>query len=96
MINFNVGLSNPWSHRWNTIFYKEKLLAKHKSVEIQIVKDSTIINFGFRWSARCDHAGVSLDIGLFGYTAMFNYNDTRHWNHKEDRYFNYDNKGNES
>jgi hypothetical protein len=37
-----------------------------------------------------------LDIGLFGYTAMFNCNDTRHWNHKADRYFIYDNAGNAS
>jgi hypothetical protein len=93
MINFNIGLSNPFSHRWDTIYYKDHLFSKHKSGEIQVIKDNTIISFGFRWATRCDHAGISIDIGLFGYTAMFHYNDTRHWNHEAGRYYAYDSAG---
>lgn len=93
MINFNFGLSNPFAHRWDTIYYKDKLFANNKGGEIQVVKDGTIVSFGFRFSTRCDHAGVSLDIGLLGFTAMFNYYDTRHWNDEESRFYNYNDKG---
>ena len=93
MINFSFGLSNPFARRWDTIYYKDKLFANKKGGEIQIVKDNTIVSIGFRFTTCCDHAGVSLDIGLFGYTAMFNYYDTRHWNDEAGRYYNYNDKG---
>lgn len=96
MIYFGFNITNPWSHRWDTIFYKDKLFANKKGGEIQVVKDNTIVGFSFRLATRCDHAGVSLDIGLFGYTAMFNFYDTRHWNTEAGRYFVYDDAGNAS
>jgi len=94
MINFSFGLSNPFCSQWDTVFYKDKLFKNNKGGEIQVVKDSTIVSFAFRFTTRQDHAGVSLDIGLFGYTAMFNYYDTRHWNEDEGRYYIYDKAGN--
>lgn len=94
MIDVNFRLSNPFCKRWVTVFYKEKILANNKSAEIQVVKDATVIIFGFRFSTRCDHAGVNLDIGLFGYSVMVSYNDTRHWNSKANRYYVYDDRGN--
>ena len=93
MIHFNFGLSNPFSHRWDTVYYKDKLFANKKGGEIQIVKDNTIISFAFRFTTRTDHAGLSLDIGLFGYTVMVQYYDTRHWNEDEGRYYIYNSKG---
>ena len=96
MIYFGFNITNPFSHRWDTIFYKDKPFAKMKAGEIQVVKDNTIVSFSFRLTTRCDHAGVSLDIGLFGYTAMFNFYDTRHWNTEAGRYFVYDDAGNAS
>lgn len=94
MIHFNFGLSNPFTHRWTTVYYKDFLFAKHKGGEIQVVKDNTIVSFAFRFSTRTDHAGVSLDLGLFGFSVMLQYYDTRHWNEKEGRYYIYDRAGN--
>ena len=96
MIHFNFGLSNPFCRRWDTIYYKDKLFAKHKGGEVQVVKDNTIVSFGFRLTTRQDHSGISLDIGLLGYSVMLSYYDTRHWNDDEGRYYNYDNAGNAS
>lgn len=93
MISFSFNLSNPWCKRWDTIFYKDQLFANNKGSEIQVIKDNTIVSFSFRFTTRTDHAGVSIDIGLFGYTAMFNYYDTRHWNTEAGRYYVYDSKG---
>ena len=90
MINFSFGLSNPFCDRWDTVYYKDRLFTNNKGGEIQIVKDSTIISFAFRFTTRQDHAGASLDFGLFGYSIMLQYYDTRHWNDEEGRYWIYD------
>ena len=89
MINFSFGLQNPFSDRWANVYYKDALLAEHKGGEVQIVKDNTIVSFSFRFTTRTDHSGVSLEIGLLGYTAMIRYYDTRHWNEDEGRYYHY-------
>jgi hypothetical protein len=94
MIHFNFGLSNPFCTRWNTVYYRERLFANNKGGEIQIVKDNTIASFTFHFTTRTDHAGISLELGLFGYSVMLQYYDTRHWNEKENRYYIYDSKGN--
>lgn len=94
MIHFNFGLSNPFSSRWATVYYKVGTFAKHKGGEIQITKDNTIVSISFRWSMWRDHAGMSLDIGLLGYTVSAQYYDTRHWNEEEGRYYIYDKNGN--
>lgn len=96
MISFSFRLANPFSNRWDTIFYRDRLFSKHKAGEIQVCKEAIIISFSFRFTTRCDHAGVSLDIGALGYTVMLQYNDTRHWNEDEGRYYIYDNAGNAS
>lgn len=93
MINFNFGLSNPFSHRWETVYYKDKLFPNKKGAELQVVKDNNIISIGIRYSIRTDHAGISLDIGLLGYSVMFSYYDTRHWNSDEGRFYVYNSKG---
>ena len=93
MIHFNFGLSNPFCRRWVTVYYKDKLFANKKGGEIQIVKDNNIINVGVRFTIRQDHSGLSLDFGLFGYSVMLSYYDTRHWNDEAGRYYNYNDKG---
>lgn len=93
MIDFSFRLSNPFSDRWATLYYKDGLLGKHKAAEIQVFKDNTIISFAFRFTTRTDHAGAGLDIGLFGYSVTMGYHDTRHWNDEEGRYNMYRNDG---
>jgi hypothetical protein len=94
MINFSFGLSNPFSSRWNNIYSRSTTIGKHKAVEFEVYRDTTIISLMFRLSARQSHGGVMLDIGLFGYTVSTQYYDTRHWNEEAGRYYNYDNAGN--
>ena len=94
MIDLTFGLTNPFCRRWSTIFYKDKLFFKHKSVEVQVVKDSTIVSFAFQLTTRRDHAGVTLTVGLVGYSAILSLHDTRHWNEEKERYCIYDDAGN--
>lgn len=94
MINFNFGLSNPFSSRWDNVYSRSVAFDRlHKAVEFEVYRDTTIICLMFRLTARQDHGGVMLDIGLLGYSVSLHYYDTRHWNEDEGRYYNYDNAG---
>ena len=37
MINFSFGLSNPFSDRWATVYYKDGLITKNTGAEIQVI-----------------------------------------------------------
>ena len=93
MINFSFGLDNPFSSRWANVFSRSAFLGKHKAVEFEVYRDTTIISLMFRLTARQSHGGVILDIGLLGYSVSFQYYDTRHWNDEENRYYIYDSAG---
>ena len=96
MISFSFNISWPWfkpMEPWQ-VDYIEKTwkLSKHKSLEIQLSKaGNSLIGGSFRWDAKCDHAGVMLDINLFRHFFVINFYDNRHWNYDENRYVNYDN-----
>ncbi len=92
MINFSFGLRNPFSDRWDNIYNRSAVLGK-KAVEFEVYRDTTIVSFAFRWNIRQDHAGMNLELGLFGYTVSAQYYDTRHWNEEAGRFYNYNDKG---
>jgi hypothetical protein len=96
MISFNFYLSNPFSNRWANVFSRSTNIGKHKAVEFEIFRDNAIVSLMFRLSARQSHAGIMLDIGLFGYSVSVQYYDTRHWNEEAGRYYDYDIDGNET
>ena len=89
MINFNFGLRNPFSDRWDNIFNRSWVFAKHKAAEFEVYCDTTVVSMSFRWTMRQDHAGMCLELGLLGYTVSLQYYDTRHWNEDEGRFYNY-------
>ena len=89
MIVVNLGLTNPFSRRFDNLFNRSALISKNKAVEFEIVKNNSILSIDFRLSTRCDHAGASLEIGLLGYGCMLQYYDTRHWNYKQEQYYVY-------
>lgn len=95
MINVSFGLRNPFSDRWDNIYNRSKVLGK-KAVEFEVYRDTTIVSFAFRWNIRQDHAGMNLELGLFGYTVSAQYYDTRHWNEEAGRFYIYDKAGNAS
>ena len=90
MISFNFNIRNPWSNTFKNIgFIGYETVFKHKYIEIELYKDSSILSFSFNWSVRQDHAGIEFSLGLFGYTVRYQFYDNRHWNHKEGRWMFY-------
>jgi len=80
MISFNFNIRNPWSDQFKNLWCRSyDTPFKHKFIELEITKDSTLISFRFNWTARQDHAGLDLEVGMFGYCVHFNFYDNRHW-----------------
>lgn len=57
-------------------------LTKNKTFEISFVVDAVIdiFDFSFKWTRKCDHAGLTLDVYILGIWFMIGIQDNRHWN----------------
>ena len=78
MINLNFSISNPWSDRWRTLFFKNGLLPMHKAWEFNGYATHHVIDIDFRLSFTGDHPGVFVILGLVGYSLELSVYDTRH------------------
>lgn len=97
MISFKLNLYNPFydtskEGRFSQEDYvlKNWDLGKNKCAELQITKfhTSMIVECGVELMLRGrDHAGLYIDLGLFGYSLMFNITDNRHWNWEANRWY---------
>jgi len=81
LISFNINLRNPWSNRfenlWNRVYNTP---FKNKFLELEVTRDFTLVSFMFNWTVRQSHAGLDIELGLFGHCVHFNFYDLRHWN----------------
>lgn len=83
MIYFGLSLRNPW-HKdgdFDNLYCRSGMITKHKAWEFEVIKSFfNIAEVTFHWKIKTDHAGPSLEIGLFGYSIHVQIYDTRHWN----------------
>ncbi len=88
MISLNFNLRNPWSNRFENLWCRSfDTPFENKFIELEVTRDFTLITFMFNWTIRQSHAGLDLELGLFGYNVHFNFYDARHWNVEADRYY---------
>lgn len=89
---FSIDLRWPKWIPWfsNTLtWYKSWGVTENKSAEVQIECDwDCLFEFSINLTRRTDHAGAMFTIGLLKHWAMFGFNDNRHWNRDENRYYN--------
>jgi hypothetical protein len=89
MMNLTLTISNPFSNQeWENVKTYNGLVkkTKHMAWEFNIYRTSILAGFDFSWTRKCDHAGLDLFLGLFGYTVEFHVYDTRHWDYVMERY----------
>ena len=80
MITFHARRSNPIND-FKTLFFLSRQLSRNKFVELQAYRYNWYwinVDFECRLSG-CDHAGLEIDVGVFGYCISFYLYDTRHW-----------------
>ena len=90
MIYVSLSLSNPWGSEFKNLWNKSGLITKNKAWELEVTKHRQLIGFTFGYTMRQDHAGVTLEVGLFGYSLSFMTYDTRHWNSRTGTWEVYD------
>ncbi len=90
MINLNFTIENPFSDRFETLASTSKILTKYKAVEANVYRTATIVKFSVAYSIRRDHAGLRIEIGLFGCDCEFHIYDTRHWDYENKCWTVYD------
>jgi hypothetical protein len=96
MISLNFNLRNPWSTTFKNLWCRAYATPfKDKFIELEVTRDFTLISFMFNWTVRQSHAGLDLELGVFGYNVHFQFYDIRHWNTEAGRYYIYDKEGNE-
>ncbi len=82
MVSLYFNLTNPFTKSvWKPLWTYDKYLTEYKVCEFQLTRNNTIFEIEFSWTTNCDHPGVSLGFGLFGYVVDIGIYDTRH---KED------------
>ena len=89
MIYFGFNIDNPWCKRWENAWNYIANPFKNKYIELEVFRDNTILSFSFRWATRQNHAGLTIEAGLLGYSFLFNFYDNRHWNTEEGRWMIY-------
>ena len=76
-----IVIPNPWAkENFTRIFSKHGLINDHKVWEVEAYKYSPVLfEFGTELTTKRHHAGLQIDLTLFGYTISFQIYDNRHW-----------------
>jgi hypothetical protein len=82
MVNFNFKIDNPFTDRFANLFSRHGMLSKYKAWEFELLKVNCIVNLSLEFTTQQDHAGLRIELGLFGYELGLVFFDTRHWDHK--------------
>lgn len=82
MIRICLRLSNPFSKcKWGNLSARAGTLSSYKAWELNRYISASIASFEFDVTARNDHAGIRISIGLLGREIEGYIYDTRHWNY---------------
>ncbi len=87
MLHLNFQIHNPFSKRFKNIkCWSGATPFKNKFWEVQVMATNDLLIFSFSCTIRQDHAGLNLELGLFGYNIDFNLHDNRHWDYIGERW----------
>ena len=83
MLAIQFNIRNPWCARFDNIkSWSGNTPLKNKFWELEILKTTDVFTVMVRWTHRQDHAGVSFELGVLGYSISFQFYDNRHWDYE--------------
>jgi len=82
MIHISFRLDNPWSKSFDNLWNRSGMITQNKAWEAELLQTQQLIGFQLSFTVRRDHAGLDLEVGLFGYSISFKIYDTRHWDYQ--------------
>jgi hypothetical protein len=81
MLNLRFNIRVPGSNRFAMLKnWHGSTPWLYKFWEVELYKSADILDFGLDITHRQSHAGVRLDLALFGYNFTATFYDSRHWN----------------
>jgi hypothetical protein len=91
MISFNFNLRNPWSTTFKNLWCRVYATPfDNKFIELEVTRDCTLVTFMFNWTVRQSHAGLDIELGLFGHNVHFQFYDNRHWDNEKKAWETYE------
>ena len=81
MIYLKCSIRNPWSSRFENVWNIAGSITENKMWEIEILKTENLVRFECQYTIMQDHAGLRLEIGLYGWEFHYSMYDKRHWNY---------------
>jgi hypothetical protein len=93
MILFSLIIRNPFklkqfNNNQKDLFFFYKGISKNKTFEFQVfysMMNLLEINFDIIITGR-DHAGIELEVGLFGLNFVISTKDNRHWDYENNKW----------
>ena len=82
MIYLNLNLRSPWFDRFENVWNNSWPITENKTWEVEILKTENLFRFEFEYNIRQDHAGIQLELGLFGWEFHIGLHDNRHWDYE--------------
>ena len=82
MIHISFGLSNPWGKPFDNLWNRSGMITRHKAWEAELLQTQQLVGIHMGYTIRQDHAGLDLELALFGYSISLKIYDTRHWDYK--------------
>lgn len=79
---FNIRHPGWWERFKNVKWWSGETPFEHKFWEIQVIKNDNLFRIELAFTTKQDHAGVNLELGLFGYEIHFAFYDSRHWDNE--------------
>lgn len=88
MINIKFNIQNPFiKEDFKNLFNRSFQLSKNKYFEFEVIYHSVnLVDLGFSWTTKRDHAGLDLTLGLICYSVSFRTFDRRHWDYRSDKW----------
>jgi len=87
MFNIGFGIAWPWSHRWDNLSNMDCSLSENKALEINVYRNSILLEARLEISHAEDHAGATVWLGLLGFNLEIRFYDKRHWNYDANRWY---------
>ena len=93
MIYLNFSLRNPWNRGgFDNLWNKSWIISGYKYLEVEVTSDEeTVLKIQLSLTARQDHAGLTVELGLLGRSVHFSIYDTRHWDTDKNTWVTYEN-----
>jgi hypothetical protein len=83
LFQLECPISDNW---WKNLYNKSWKVTENKSIEIQLIRDSSLLGLTTQLRNKGDHPGFRFSLSILFITFDFQFYDGRHWDYENDCY----------